>query len=124
MQEPAEPRAPTTHRLARERIIGKTCKELGQCDARFEPGEIQSRTSVDPECKCEVAVRLPREIEPVRILELRRITVRRADADVDSRVGWHADPAHDDFLGRDAVSELDRALEAQELFDRAVRDLL
>ena len=117
VQKAAKARPPAAHVISGQRVTREALEEARQRDARLEPDQVQSRTGVDAEAEGHVPVRLAVNVEAVRIAELRRIAVRATDADVDTRVRWQFQTRDLDLLRRDAVAQLNRAVEAQELFD-------
>jgi hypothetical protein len=68
--------------LACEAIVGKARKEASDRNAELEPRQRRAQTVMDAVPECGVAIGTARDIETIRIVELRGIAVCCADHDV------------------------------------------
>src|SRR5689334_13497890 len=115
MQEPAKACAAAACRLGGERVVRKSREEAADGHSPFEPRQVETGARVDARAEGDVPVRLAGDVETVRIFELCRIPVGRADAQRDARLGGQIDAADGRGSRRDAIAELVRAFVAQEL---------
>jgi hypothetical protein len=86
-------------------------------DLRFHPRQRHSGTSVNAGAEGEMAIRLAPDIETIRIVELGRIAIGRADADMHVGPRGHSDAAKRRMLRGSPIAELVRAFHPQKLFD-------
>ena len=85
--ETAKAHASTASGFAVQAIRRKTLHEAADGDTRLESRERQPGALMDTEAKREMPVRIAADIEAVRIRELLRIAIGRADTQCDGRAG-------------------------------------
>src|SRR5437879_13568154 len=79
-QETAKARAAAARRRAVQNVMREARKKTRKRNARLEARQIHPGARMDAGAERDVAVGVAREVEPLRIRELRGIAVRRADA--------------------------------------------
>ena len=102
MQEAAKARPAATRWRFCKAVIGKARKKSPDRNATFQASQTQSRALVNSEAECQVAIAFARQEQLVGIGELRRITIRRTDAQRHERAGFKCDAT--DFTGHDRAS--------------------
>src|ERR1700682_605628 len=80
MREPAKARSAVAHRISGDGVAGESPQKPRQRHARLQTCEIDPRASVNAESKRKMTVRLARDVQSVRLGELRRIAGGGADA--------------------------------------------
>ena len=62
--------------VVRERNVVESAEQVAQRHARFQARECGAETKMDAASECDVRVGIARNIESIRVRELRRITIR------------------------------------------------
>ena len=120
MREAAKARAIAAHGGGGGFDLRETRDQLADRNARFHTRERHAGASMDAGAEGEVPVRLPPYVEPIRIGELRGITIGGTDADMHIGAGLHWRAAEHGIARGAPVAELVGAFHAQEFFDCAV----
>ena len=103
-QKTAKARPPAAQWSSGQVVAGKALQKTANRDAAFQPCQAQTGTLVDAEAKRQVPVGLALQIELLRVLKLRRIAIRRADAQGQQRACWQVDTAHSTGLERSPIA--------------------
>jgi hypothetical protein len=71
-------------RVYREPNVGKSSQQSLECDRRFGPGKLESETEVHARAEREMRVGVTRDVESMRVLEGRGVTVGSSQKSCDA----------------------------------------
>ena len=123
MKKSAEASAAAANKIARTFNRLEALHQPSNGDLCLHSGERHAGACMDACTKGEMPVGLSANVETVGVRELRRIAVGGANADMDVGAFRHRDAAQHRVLRCPAVSELVRAFDTQEFFDRGFDEL-
>src|SRR2546430_1941048 len=118
--EPAQRRRFSPGRRRVDRQAWPLAEEGAQGDLPFEPSQGRAETEVDAKAEGDVPVVSTRDIQTVRVREVCRVAVGRADRGHDHRALRERAAVDLDVGGRDARRPLHRAVVPQQLLHRAL----
>ena len=101
-----------------EAHIRKACEDALECDRGLRPGELEAEAEMHACAEGKVRVRVPRDVETVRMLELRRIAVCRREESGEHVAAAELPSLPDYVAGREArLRHLHRRYVAQAFLD-------
>ena len=87
-------------------------QQSAERDLRFEPGQWGAETVVDSVAESQVRVGIPVDVQPVRLIELVRVVIRRQQCDHNELAAGYCHLADKDGLGGESQrGDIERALE-------------
>jgi hypothetical protein len=98
--------------------VWKPLQQTNYRNLALESRQRHTETTVNPCCKCQVRVRLPPNVESLRIRESFRIPVRRSNAECNHRTRRQLDATDLHILGHFSIAKLIRTLVTEYLLDR------